>query len=206
MYQLFVSAETDITSQIPDSDLEKRTVAISYRLPNTDSVTELIIGVTVSATGVAIVIITVSISIGILCYKKKVKKIEKNMEAKSIELQAAVPPQPLQSNPSYGPIWDTPLDTEDAYEYAHYYEIIDDVREQTEVWNQTQTLEEVTGDLVPSMEAETGVTVQPNVAYGPLVESGTTSPPQFQLNPSYGPVLSAQQQADSTGDPNDFQT
>ena len=203
MYQLFVSAETDITCQIPDGDFENRSVAISYRLPNNDSTTEspntdsvtesveLIIGVTVS-TGVAIVaviVITVALCIAVLCYKKKVKKIERT---ESVEPQAVISPQPLLSKPSYVPI--SPLQnmiSEGAYDN---YEKVDNLCEQGKVQNWTQKLEKMREDLAP------------NVAYGPLVESGTTSPPQLQLNPSYGPVCSAQQQADNTGDTYDYLT
>ena len=203
VHQLFVSAETDITSQIPLSDLESRSVVISYQLPNTDSVTELIIGVTASATGVAIlavIILIVALSIGVQCYKKKKQK---RMKTKSMELQADVLPEPFQSNPSYGPIWNTPVNREGAYDYDTRYERIDNVCEQAEVWNQTQKLEEVRGDLVSSMEAETGVTVQPNVAYGPLAESETVLPSHLQLNPPDRPEHAAQQQANNTEDPYD---
>ena len=156
MYQLFVSAETDITSQIPDSDLENRSVAISYQSPNPDSTTgspntdsvivstEVILVSVTSVAMVAVVIITctAALSIGVLCYKKKRMSTEPN--------------------------------TECANAYALQ---VDEGCEQAEVSKEAQKLEEVRADLVPSIwETELGVTVQPNIAHEPQAGSEITSP------------------------------
>ena len=98
MYQLFVSAETDITSQVPDSEFDNRGVAFLYPqpVPEDSPNTELITGVTVSAIGVAVVAVIVIIIPALLFCRRKVQMIEKKREQQS---ETAVE---SEMNPSYG--------------------------------------------------------------------------------------------------------
>ena len=105
VYRLFVSAETDITSQIPDSEFDNRGVAFVYPQPvQEDSPnTELVTGVTVSATGVAVVaVIVIIIPVLVFC-RRKVQITKKRNEQQS---ETAVD---LDTNLSYGLVTKPPV-------------------------------------------------------------------------------------------------
>ena len=121
MYQLFVSAETDITSQIPDSVLDDRGVAFVYPqpVPNDSPNTEFIAGVTVSAIGITVIaaiFITITVFTALGCYRRKVQMMEQQLKTAAemeancsnglvTKLPVTSPDTALpqfQLNPSYG--------------------------------------------------------------------------------------------------------
>ena len=122
MYQLFVSAETDITSQIPVKEFDNRSVTVAHaQPPQQDSPnTELITGVTVSTTGVAVIAVIVIVTVStVVCYRRKVQMIKRKEEQQvgtSVKLKTNrsylmvtkppvsspdTAPAQLQPNPSY---------------------------------------------------------------------------------------------------------
>ena len=135
MYQLFISTETEITSEIPGCDMRSRCVTVTFQLQNTSNLCDcvctcdlcecassscrkigLIIGVTVSATGVHVIaIIILVVSTTVVCYRRRVKiiRVEQQREA-AIETQTNISYRPVTSantiytqlhpNPSYRPV------------------------------------------------------------------------------------------------------
>ena len=81
VYQLFVSAETDITSQILDSEFDNRSVHVALMLALQDSPNiKLITGVTASVAVVAAIVITVSTALTIVYCRRNVQQTSQSYE------------------------------------------------------------------------------------------------------------------------------